>query len=79
MATLKTLAIAVAFIGSTSLALAQGPGIAPNSSVLPPQSNTQGTVASPSGSSQRAVHVKKSHRLYNEVTTSKKKHHTTSK
>jgi hypothetical protein len=78
MPTLKTLAIAVAFLGSASLAFAQGPGIAPNGSVLPPQTNPQGPAASPSASSQSA-HVKKSHRLYNMSTTSKKKHPTTSK
>src|ERR1700740_1694753 len=47
MTTLKTLAMAVAFVGSTSLAFAQGPGIAPDSSVLPPQTNKPGGVAHP--------------------------------
>jgi hypothetical protein len=85
MTTLKTLAMAVAFIGSTSLAFAQGPGIAPDSSVLPPQINTPGGVAaspaSPNWSAQvnpnQSPRVKRSHRLYN-MSTSKKKHHMTS-
>ncbi len=34
----KSLAIAAILLGSTSLALAQGAGIAPNSRILPPQS-----------------------------------------
>lgn len=76
--TLKTLAVAIALIGSTSLALAQGPGIAPNSSVLPAQSNTQGTAAKSSGPTQSA-HMKKSRRLFNMAAPSKKKHHTMSK
>jgi hypothetical protein len=37
MTVLKTLAVVGALAGSTTLALAQGPGIAPNSSVVPPQ------------------------------------------
>ncbi len=71
MVALKTLAIAVGFVGSTSLALAQGPGIAPNGSNLPPQTNTQGIAASPAGSGQSA-HVKKSHRLYMSAAPKKK-------
>ncbi len=35
----KSLAIAAILLGSTSLALAQGAGIAPNSRNLPPQSS----------------------------------------
>jgi len=75
MTTLKTLAIAAALVGSTSLAFAQGAGIGPNSNNLGPQTNTTGaTQASPTdpvqGSSSR--HSK---RLYNMSTTSKKKHH----
>ena len=85
MTTLKTLAMAVAFVGSTSLAFAQGPGIAPDSSVLPPQINTPGGAearpASPNWSTQvypnQSPQVKRSHRLYN-MSTSKKKHHMTS-
>lgn len=38
MAMFKTLAIGAMLVGSTSLALAQGAGIAPNSRNLPPQS-----------------------------------------
>jgi hypothetical protein len=77
MTTLKTLAMAVAFVGSTSLAFAQGPGIAPDSSVLPPQTNTPGGVAASPASPNWSAQVKRSHRLYN-MSTSKKKHHMTS-
>jgi hypothetical protein len=38
MSMLKALAIGAILVGSPSLALAQGPGIAPNGRVLPPQS-----------------------------------------
>lgn len=68
----KALAVAAVFVGSTSLALAQGPGIAPNSSNLPTQTGTQGTAQNPAPSAQ-TTHMKKSHRLYNRATTSKKK------
>jgi hypothetical protein len=74
MTTLKALAIAVAFVGSTSLAFAQGPGIAPNGAVLPPQTNTPGGTAASPGSPDQSAHVKRSHRLYN-MSSSKKRHH----
>jgi hypothetical protein len=77
MTTLKTLAIAVAFVGSTSLAFAQGPGIAPDSSVLPPQTNTPGGVAASPASPNQSPQVKRSHRLYNMSTPKKKHHHMT--
>ena len=80
MATLKMLATALAFVGSTSLALAQGPGIGPEGNVLPPQTNANGTAASPASPTQstQSNHLYKSHRLYNMAPMSKKKHHTTS-
>jgi hypothetical protein len=77
MSTLKTLAIAAAFVGSTSLAFAQGPGIAPNGAVLPPQTNTPGGIsASPAIPEQSTHAVKKNHRLYNMYKPSKKTRHT---
>lgn len=79
MATLKTLAIAVALVGSTSLAFAQGAGIGPNGNNLPPQTNTPGAVqASPASPDQAAPAAKQSGRLYNMSKIPKKKHHTTS-
>ena len=78
MASLKTLAIAAALVGSTSLAFAQGAGIAPNGANLPPQTNTPGsTAASPTDPGQSGQ-MKKTKPLYNMSTTSKKNHHTTS-
>ena len=76
MTTLRTLAIAVALVGSTSLAFAQGAGIAPNGAVLPAQTNSPGGTAASPASPDQSAQVKKSHRLYN-MSTSKKKHHTT--
>jgi hypothetical protein len=76
MATLRTLAIAAAFVGSTSLAFAQGAGIAPNGSVLPPQTNSPGAIEAGPASPDVSANVKKSRPLYN-MYTSKKKHHTT--
>jgi hypothetical protein len=74
MTTLKTLAIAAALIGSTSLAFAQGAGIGPNGNNLPPQTNTPGaTQASPADPSLAAP-PKQSKHLYNMSTTSKKHH-----
>jgi hypothetical protein len=72
MATLKTLALAAVFAGSTSLAFAQGPGIGPEGNVLPPQTNTHGTAASPAIPEQSTHAVKKHHRLYNMYRPSKK-------
>jgi hypothetical protein len=75
MTTLKTLAIAAALVGSTSLAFAQGAGIGPNGNNLPPQTNTPGaTTASPAEPAQAAP-AKQNKHLYNMATTSKKKHH----
>jgi hypothetical protein len=79
MTTLKTLAMAAAFVGSTSLAFAQGPGIAPNGAVLPPQTNTPGGIAANPASPDQSAHVKKSHRLYNMSTSKKRRHATPSK
>ncbi len=78
MTSLKTLAIAAALIGSTSLAFAQGAGIAPNGANLPPQTNTPGATAASPESPDQTGQMKKSHRLYNMSTTAKRKHHTTS-
>ncbi len=86
MSTLRTLAIATAFVGSASLALAQGAGIAPNSSNLPPQQ--QGASTSAPGTAQSAqmtrsktskmklynkATTKKHRKIYNEAVTPKKK------
>ncbi len=71
----RSLAVIAMLVGSTSLALAQGPGIAPSGANLPPHTNLQG-FAEPTPS--KNVHVKKSgHHLY--MSTAKKKRHTTSK
>jgi hypothetical protein len=77
MTTLKTLAIAAALVGSTSLAFAQGAGIGPNGNNLPPQTNTPGTTEARPADPSLAAPAKQSKRLYNMSTTSKKKHHAT--
>lgn len=78
MATLKTLAIAAALVGSTSLAFAQGAGIGPQGNNLPPQTNTPGAPQASPASPDQAAPAKQSGRLYNMSKVSKKKHHTTS-
>ncbi len=76
MITLRSLAIAAMLVGSTSLAIAQGPGIAPSGANLPPHTNLQGLSEAPAAGP--SVHAKKTHhRLY--MSTAKKKRHTTSK
>ncbi len=76
MITLRSLAIAATVVGSTSLAMAQGPGIAPSGAVLPPHTNLQGLSQGPT--SGPSVQTKKTHhRLY--MSAAKKKRHTTSK
>ncbi len=75
MMTPRSLAVVAMIVGSTSLALAQGAGIAPSGANLPAQTNLQGFAEPSPGAS---VHVKKSHhRLY--MSVSKKKGHATSK
>ncbi len=80
MAALKTVAVATAFVGWSSLAFAQGPGIAPNGANLPPQTNTQGTAQStPSMGQSTHMKKKKSHHLYNMATKKKQRPASTSK
>ncbi len=75
MMTLRSLAVVAMIAGSTSLVLAQGPGIAPSGANLPAQTNLQGFAEPTPGAK---VHVKKSHhRLY--MSASKKKGRPTSK
>ncbi len=84
MSTLRTLAIAAAFVGSASLALAQGAGLAPNPN--PPQQpgasmsapgSTQSAQVKKSKTSKKKIYnkvTKKKHRkVYNEAATPKKK------
>ncbi len=54
----SSLAIGAFLLSSASLALAQGPGIAPSGANLPAQTNVQGTAQNPAGSAQSA-HAKK--------------------
>jgi hypothetical protein len=70
MSTLRILALAAAFVGSTTLALAQGPGIAPNGANLPPQQGASSS-APAMGTGHATHHAKKSRHLYNSAKSSK--------
>ncbi len=84
MSTLRTLAIAAAFVGSASLALAQGGGMTPNPN--PPQQpgasmsapgSTQSAQIKKSKTSKKKLYnkakTKKHRKIYNEALTPKKK------
>ncbi len=84
MSTLRTLAIAAAFIGSASLAFAQGAGMGPNPN--PPQQpdasmsapgSTQSSQVKKSKTSKKKIYnkvtTKKHRKIYNKVATPKKK------